>query len=561
MTRIAALPFAILTTLLLGAGCEPSADTEPADPDPGADGSAQAEGEAYEPGLDELGSVSFQVDCSAEVHQDFDRGVALLHHMMYADARETFEQIAEDDPACAMAHWGIATTLFQPLWPSRPGPAERERGWEHVQTARDLGLDSEREQALLAATEAFFQNPEADDYWPRIERWATAIDEAHQAHPDDEDVAAFRALATMARGQTTDDPVAHNARAAEILGDVLEQEPLHPGAIHYTIHADDVSGRASENLEVVERYREIAPRTPHALHMPSHIHVRLGNWPEVIEWNQESAQAALLHPVGDAVSFHYIHALDYQLYGYLQRGNDEQARNALDEALSTEPYQEGFNSAFHLAIMPARFAVERRAWDEAAEIEPGQPDYLAWDEYQWPEALSWYARGLGAAHTGDLEEAAAAEARMIELRDAASEAGEASFATYIEIDRLILAGRIAHLQGDAEQAVSLTREAAELEGTVEKHPITPGAVLPPYEALGDLLAELDRPTEALSAYEAGLEVWPERYRSLLGAARAARAAGAEERAGEHYATLLDVVDEPATDRVGVEEARGWVSDS
>ncbi len=550
MKRVAKLTMTILGSAVLTTACaEPPATDSP--PDPAEPSST----EFHEPNHDELGEVAFQVTCADAVRHDFDRAVALVHHMMYQEARSAFQEISEADPECAMAHWGIAKTLFQPMWPSRPGPSERQRGWDHVQTARDMGPGNEREAALLDATEAFFEDPEVDEYWPRIERWATAMEEAYQAHPDDNEVTAFYGLAVMARGQTTDDPVGHNAQAAEILAQVLEREPLHPGAIHYTIHADDVTGRASENLEVVDRYSEIAPQTPHALHMPSHIHVRMGNWPEVIEWNRESAEAALLHPVGDAVSFHYIHALDYKLYGYLQRGNDEQARAVLDDALSTGPYQEDFNSAFHLAIMPARFAVERRAWDEAEELEPREPDYLEWDRYFWPEALSWYARGLGAAHTGNLEEAQSAEARMMELRDTAAESGETAFATYIEVDRLILSGRISHAQGDSDRAVALIREAAELEQTVEKHPITPGALLPPYEAKGDLLAELDRPTEALAAYEAGLDVWPKRYRSLLGAARAAQAAGASERAREHYATLLDVADESSTNRAGIEEAR------
>ncbi len=544
-----------LTMALLGAAVLTTACEEPPAADPDSDVAVQPGEEPHEPELDELGEVAFQVTCEDEVRRDFDRAVALVHHMMYAEAQSVFQEISQTDAQCAMAHWGIAKTLFQPMWPSRPGVSERERGWEHVQTARELGPGSEHEAALLDAAAAFFQDPEVDEYWPRIERWASAMEEAYQAHPDDNEVAAFYGLAVMARGQTTDDPVGHNAQAAEILAQILEREPLHPGAIHYTIHADDVTGRASENLEVVDRYSEIAPQTPHALHMPSHIHVRLGNWPEVIEWNRQSAEAALRHPVGDAVSFHYIHALDYKLYGHLQRGNDEQARAVLDDALSTGPYQEDFNSAFHLAIMPARFAVERRAWDEAAELEPREPNYLEWDRYFWPEALSWYARGLGAVHTGDLEEAQRAEARMVELRDAASEAGEAAFSTYIEVDRLILSGRISHAQGDSDRAVALTREAAELEQTVEKHPITPGALLPPYEAKGDLLAELDRPAEALAAYEAGLDVWPKRYHSLLGAARAAQEAGESERAQEHYATLVDVADEEARDRDGVEEAR------
>ncbi len=552
MKRVAILAISALMAVTLLAACQ-EADTPPADPYDETEAAHPATHDA-----DDLGEVNFQVSCDEAVQDDFDRAVALVHHMMYAEAQAAFQAISEAAPDCAMAHWGIAKTLYQPMWPSRPSQADRQRGWELVQAAHELGPGNEREEALLAATEAFFQDPEMDEYWPRILRWADAMEEAYQAHSDDNEVAAFHGLAVMARGQTTDDPVAHNARTTEILAEVLEREPLHPGAIHYTIHADDVTGRASENLEVVERYSQIAPSTPHALHMPSHIYVRLGEWPDVIEWNRQSAQAALQHPVGDAVSFHHIHALDYKLYGFLQRGDDERAREVLDEALSTGPYQESFNSAFHLAIMPARFAIERRAWEEAAELEPRQPDYLEWDQYFWPEALSWYGRGLGAVHTGDLESAQAAEARMMELRDAASEAEEAAFATYIEVDRLILSGRIAHAQGDADRAVALTTEAAELEQTVEKHPITPGALLPPYEALGDLLAELDRPADALAAYEAGLDVWPKRYHSLVGAARAARDAGQEERAQTHYATLLDVADE-AAERAGVAEARQAVT--
>jgi len=545
---------AILAAAALTAACErPPAAAPPAD-----DGGPESMG-IPEPALDELGGVAFQVTCAPMVREDFDRAVALMHHMMYAEAQGAFQDILESDPECAMAHWGIAKTLYQPMWPSRPGQGERDRGWEHVQIARALGPGNEREAALLNATEAFFRDPAVDEYWPRIERWANALEEAYRAHPHDDEVAAFHALATMAVGQTTDEPVVYNARAAEILAEVLEREPLHPGAIHYTIHADDVSGRASENLEVVDRYGEIAPLTPHALHMPSHIHVRLGNWPEVIEWNRRSAQAALLHPVGDDVSFHHIHALDYKLYGHLQQGNDGRAREILDEALSTGPYQEHFNSAFHLAIMPARFAVERRAWAEAALLEPREPDYLEWDRYFWPEALSWYARGLGAVHTGNPEDAQDAEARMIEIRDAASEAGELAFSTYIEVDRLILSGRIAHAQGDSDRAVSRLREAAALEQTVQKHPITPGALLPPYEALGELLAELDRPSEALAAFEDGLDVWPRRYHSLVGAARGAREAGETERAREHYTTLLEVADGSTTNRAALAEAREVVT--
>lgn len=518
----------------------------------------QAEAPADREGPDDYGSVDFRASCAPEVVEDFDRAVALLHHMMYQEARGAFEAIAQRDSGCAMAHWGVAMTLFQPLWPARPGLEDRERGWEAVQRAKEIGPDTDRERALLTAAEAFFQDPERDEWWPRIERWAGAVEAAHEERPDDIETAALYGLSLLAVGQTADDQLAHNARAAEVLAEIHERDPRHPGAIHYTIHADDATGRADEDLELVASYAEIAPSVPHALHMPSHIYVRLGDWPKVIEWNRRSAEAALEHPAGDRVSLHHVHALDYNLYGLLQQGDDAGAEAVLEDALSTGPYQEDFVAAFHLAVMPARYAVERRAWEEAARLQPREPDYLAWERYAWPQALSWFARGMGAVMTGEVAAASDAEARMRELRDGAEEAGERQFATYIEVDRLILDGRIAWAEGEEAAAMARMEEAVELERTVQKHPVTPGALLPAYEALGDLLRDLDRPGDALAAYEASLEVWPERFRSIQGAARAAAAAGEDEEARKYAAALLRLAGETST-RPEVREAEEMVA--
>ena len=251
--------------------------------------------------------------------------------------------------------------------------------------------------------------------------------------------------------------------------------------------------------------------------MPTHIHVRLGAWAEAIAWNRRSADAALRVPVGDRVSSHHVHALDYMLYAALQQGDDAFAREVLDEALDTDRYQEGFSSAFHLAIMPARFAVERRAWADAATLDVDVHPYLAWENYAWPQATQWFARGLGAAHTGAFDAARGAEAHIVALRDRAAAAGERELVAFIEIDRLVLAAAIVRADDDgAEAAIALLEEAAALEGTVEKHPVTPGALLPPHEALGDLLLELGRHAEARVAYEASDRRWPGRYNTLLG---------------------------------------------
>jgi tetratricopeptide (TPR) repeat protein len=465
-----------------------------------------------------IGVVEFRADCATVVLDRVDRALALLHHMMYEPARALFGEVAGADPSCAMAHWGVATTLFQPLWSERPNPEALQRGWVATERARAV-VSADREARLIEATGAFFRDPESADYWTRIGRWADGMRDAYEAHPDDLDTAALYALSRIAIASIAEDRFALFTEAETVLQRVFDASPTHPGGIHYAIHATDVDGRADRAVDRVAVYGDIAPQVPHALHMPTHIYVRLGAWPDVIAWNRRSADSALAAPVGDRVSFHHIHALDYMLYAALQQGDDALAREVLDEALGMDPYQDAFPAAFHLAIMPARFAVERRAWDEAATLDLEAHPYLTWDRYAWPQATRWFARGLGAAHSGALEGARDAEARMVGLRDRAGDAGEREIVTFIEIDRLVLAAAIARADGDAEGAIALLEEAAALEGSVEKHPVTPGALLPPYEALGDLFLELGRYAEARAAYEASDRRWPGRYNTLLGAMR------------------------------------------
>lgn len=500
---------------------------------------------------DAIGHVDFGAACAEEVRADVDHALGLMHHMMYERARSTFQEIIEADPDCAMAYWGVATTLFQPIWGTRPSAEELQRGWEMIEQARDRA-DSDREAQLIEATAAFFTEPETADFGTRIHRWIDAMEVAHAAHPDDPDVSALYALSRLTLAQRVDERDALFEEAEAVLRAVFEEIPTHPGAIHYAIHATDVDGRAENALDKVEAYAGIAPEVPHALHMPSHIYVRLGDWPEVIEWNRRSADAALHHMVGDAVSHHYIHAIDYMAYAHLQRGEDDRAEAIAEEALTRDSHQASFVSAFHAAAMPARLAVEQRDWARAAALEPRMPDYLPWDAAPWPEGMTWYAKGLGALHGGDLDAARAAEARLGELRDAAEAAGESAMATYIEIDRRLLAGRIALAEGDAEKAVEITRSAAELERTIEKHPVTPGALQPPSEALGDLLMDLDRPAEALEAYAASDAIWPGRYYTLSGAARAAEALGDEQAAREWRERLLATA--PDSQRLSTDEA-------
>ncbi|WP_152205066.1 hypothetical protein [Marinobacter changyiensis] len=505
------------------------------------------EGHTHSTG-DDIGTVNFQADCDDSVRADVDHALGMMHHMMYTQARAEFDAIIQADPDCAMAHWGVATSLFQPLWGTTPSPEDITRGRQAIEQARNAAED-ERERLLIDATAAFFE-PDTDQVRERLAGWIKGMDKAYQAFPDDANVATLYALSRLTLSLSAEDRKALHNEAEKVLRGVWETEPTHPGAVHYSIHATDADGRAGNATEIVDSYTGIAPSVPHALHMPSHIYVRLGDWPRMIEWNQQSADVAVDHKVDGATSFHYIHALDYLVYGHLQRGEDSAARSVWETAQANGPHQANFPGAFHLASIPARLAVEERDWEAAAAITPRAVDYISWDKFSWPEALSWFARGLGAVHTGDLDAARTAEQRLETLVETARSAADPRFSTYIEVDRRILAGWIAQAQGEPDRAIELMRSAGQLEASVEKHPVSPGTLLPPYEALGDLLLALDRPAEALEAYQQSDRTWPNRYNTLEGAARAADLADDTGSAEQWARRLLEIA--PETERDSIE---------
>lgn len=507
-----------------------------------------------------LGKVHFGISCSDEAQQAFNRAVALLHHMTYPQARTAFERVADIDSTCAMAHWGRAMTLFHPLWPTRPGPDDLRQGWEAVQKAKALSPPTEREQLYIAAVEAFFRNPKETDYWERIRRWGHAMEILYRKFPNDPEAKAFYALAHLATGKASGNTLEHHNRAAKILLSIHAENPNHPGAIHYLIHANDIRGREHESLEIVRSYGNIAPRNPHALHMPTHIFARLGHWQEVIEWNLKVAKAALEHPAGDKgqhVSDEFPHGIEYLVYAYLQQGDDDPAAAQLERLKSRKPLQPTFKTAFHLSSIPARYGLERRAWQEAAELTPRSYDALDWDRFQWPEAITWFAKGLGAVHLSQIDDAHRAHDRLQALEDAANEAGEQLFTQQIRVLRLAVSAWIAHIQDEGEHAVELMEKAAELEVDTPKSPVTPAPTLPAHELLGDLLMELEKPGKALAAFKRSLELHPKRFNSLLGAARAARDLEDKQTAEAFYAELLEVgVRE--SNRAGLREAQKYL---
>ncbi|MEO8276657.1 MAG: hypothetical protein ABI639_10570 [Thermoanaerobaculia bacterium] len=496
-----------------------------------------------------LGRVDFEVSCTPPAQVEFNRAVALLHHMTYPQAREAFAQVSVTDPACAMAHWGVAMTLFQPLWPTRPGPDALQRGWKEVERAQELAAlspVSERERLFIAAAEAFFLEPAGTDYWLRIRRWEGASEKTYQALPDDDEAAVFFALAHLATTPSSVISREHADRAAAILLEVYKRNPDHPGVMHYLVHANDVPGRERESLEITRKYEQVAPHKAHALHMPTHIYTRLGDWDGVIRGNLRAAEAALAQPAGDngeLVSDEFPHAIEYLVYAYLQQGEDSKAAAEIRRLQSTTHLEPTFKTAFHFVSTQARAALERQDWEAAFGIAPRQPSSLDWDRFAWPEAVAHFARGLGAAHLGKLFEARAEDTRLTELETAMTKAGEELFRRNIRILRLELEAWIAHAEGKEEASLAGLREAVEIETSTPKHAVTPGPTLPANELLGDLFMEQKKPAAALIAYRLSLDAYPRRFRSLLGAARAARAAGGNDAvatARKFYDELLTV---------------------
>jgi hypothetical protein len=399
-------------------------------------------GQMHHQDEDTLGVVNFPISCTHTSQREFTLAMTLLHHMTYPQAGELFQRITNHDPGCAMAYWGIAMTLFQPLWPTRPNAAELQRGWEAVQRARTLNPPTKREQLLIAAAEDFFREPKSTDYWKRIHAWAEGMDTCYAAFPNDNEVAALYALALVATVPPDQISSPNNARAADILLRILNENPHHPGAMHYLIHADDVPGRERESLDILHKYEAIAPHNPHALHMPTHIYTRLGNWAEVIRGNIKAADAALEFPAGDHGQFiwdEFPHAIEYLVYAYLQTGDDDAASMQVKRLHETAGLQPTFKTAFHLSSTKARYALERKAWVEAALLVPRESGTVDWDRFPWAEAIGWFARGLGSVHTGRAPEARRSQSHLIELEDVANKMHEVLFARHIGVLRLGLA--------------------------------------------------------------------------------------------------------------------------
>jgi tetratricopeptide (TPR) repeat protein len=510
---------------------------------------------------DNIGTVNFPVSCSESSQRLMERGVALLHHMTYAGARKIFEVTREADPNCALSYWGVAMTYVHPLWLDPPNEEELKLGLDLIKLAQKRGHKTEREHAYIAALEAYFKNAQERDQRTRIASFEQAWERVYHEFPDDLEAASFYALAHMATATIKDKSYQKQKEAGAIMEKILVQIPDNPGAHHYIIHAYDFPGLADRALKVARNYGKVAPEVPHALHMPSHIFTRLGLWQESIDWNVRSASAAWKNKVDGAITLHYLHALDYLAYAYLQQVQDEKAKEIMETVLSLSGPFYDLNveaTAYALAAIPARYTLERQKWEDAAKLKTREPASFQWgSRFAAFEATTHFARALGAARSGNINAAQSALKELEALHDIVAQKN-VYWAGQIRIQQLSAKAWLAFEKGKQAEALRLMQQAARLEASTEKHPVTPGEVLPARELLGDMLLKLKRPKEALAEYETGLKRSPNRFNSLYGAGWAAELAGDKKKAAAYYQKLLKVTVQADTKRPRLQNARRFL---
>lgn len=505
----------------------------------------------------QLGTVYFPVSCSKTAAQHAERGLALLHHMTYEGARAAFAAATEADPKCAMGYWGQAMSYIHPLWSDQPSDTNFENGRALLNKAKNRGQKTERELAYITAVDAYYATGRSRDEKANLKNFEEAWQRVYQQFPEDPEAASFYALAHIATADPADVNFTRQKYATEIAKQVIVRYPHHPGAHHYIIHANDYPPLAQDALTVARRYGKIATNVPHALHMPSHIFTRLGLWRESIIMNQRAADAALKYPVDGKISLHYLHALDYLAYAHLQRAEDGKAKEILQTINSFEkPVQVHIASAYTLAAVPARVALERQQWAEAAALKRYASSGYPWDEFPEIETITHFARALGAARSANARVARQAIAHLTKLHDRVAETS-AYWAEQIDIQRLSARAWLMYHEGEREKALQTMSRAAEMEGATEKHPVSPGMILPAQELYADMLLEAGQYRVALGHYQAALARSPNRFNSLFGAARAAELAGEISKAGFYYQKLIKITEAGAS-RTRLQQARKFL---
>jgi tetratricopeptide (TPR) repeat protein len=498
------------------------------------------------PAGERLGEVSFSVSCSASVRAPFSRGVALLHDFWYDEARPQFERIAKADPACAMAHWGIAMSVFHQIW-GRPDPDAMKLGRAELQAARAHPAKTAREREYIAALSSFYE-PDKSEYQARVDRYSAAMGKLYARYPEDTDAGAFYALSLLAAEPPNDTSLAQEHRAMAVLNPLFAKHPDHPGVVHYIIHACDTPSLAKDGLAAARRYGEIAPSGPHAVHMPGHIFARLGMWQADIDANRGSVAASqAAEAQGESGVMDQFHSDDFLLYAYLQSGQDAAAKALMTDAAAAISHFDAMpNMADHYMVgmfpyfrakFPVIFDLEMRDWKSAAALEPvaGAPPQA--------QTMTYWARAIAAGHLRQAQQARAALAEYDSLHEQMRKGPLAylSDSTGTRIARGEMLAWAAFAEGNAADALKTLRDSADLQDKVGQGEVD----IPAREMLADMFMELNMPRDALAEYRKSLQLSPNRLNGLYNAGRAAEALGDAAQARSYYLALLESTDNGA----------------
>jgi tetratricopeptide (TPR) repeat protein len=497
---------------------------------------------------EELGGVSFANSCTPAAQASFQRAVALLHSFWWREGENAFRDVLEHDPNCAIATWGIAAILIGNPFATGPTPAQAQQASYAIERGRAIGAKTEREHLFIEAVAQYYERFSERSHGARLKSLSNAFENVARRFPGDDEAQIFSALYLTTTQDPAEQTFASALKAAAILEAQFKKYPNHPGVAHYLIHSYDYPPIAEKGLNAAKRYSEIAPSAPHALHMPSHIFTRVGAWQESAASNLRSARVAK----AEKEFSDQLHAMDYLVYAYLQLARDADAQRVVEEAPSVRGSEQVRGTPYALAAIPARYALERGAWKDAAQLQP-QPT-----RFPFTAALTHFARALGAARSGD---AAAAERDIQELArivDALKAAKDAYWTTEVEVQRLAAAAWVAFAKGNREAALDLMRAAANLEDKSEKAAVSPGRLVPAHELVGDMLLESSKPAEALAEYERSQVRDPNRFRSLYGAGQAAAQSGNPDKARYYFSRLFDMAGSGGV-RPEIEKARRYLA--
>jgi tetratricopeptide (TPR) repeat protein len=498
-----------------------------------------------------LGQVNFETSCNPEAQKRFNRAMLYQHSFWYRSSQKAFEDALKADPECGIAYWGIALSL---LWNPHVPPSAKNlaEGSAMIAKGKSVGAKTQRERDYIDALAVMYADYEKVDHRTRIVAYAKAMEQLAQRYPKDDEAQIHYALALNTSASPADKTYTNQLKGAAILEPISKRQPQHPGVVHYLIHLYDYPPIAEKGLDAARRYAKIAPAAAHAQHMPSHIFTRVGYWKESISSNAESARVAKL----DKEPSDQLHAMDYQVYGYLQLGQDKKAKALIDEMNTVTGFPETFiPGPYALAISPARYAVERGDWKAAAELQV-RPSPLA-----HVQAITHFARALGAARSGNPAAAKADVAKLAELRDKLSEAKDAYWSGQVDIQWQVASAWLLYAEGKHDDALKAMSAAADAEDKTEKHPVTPGVPKPARELYGDMLLDHGMAKEALAAFEATLKKEPNRLGAYVGAARAAEKSGNKAKAREYYKKVVAIAGGADKTRTEVTNARAYLKKS